>query len=205
MATSQATLPRVKGGAFLLEDRRPEEIFTREDLSEQQRMIAKTAEDFVVNEVLPHAEYLEHNKDYKKMRELLNKAAEIGLTGIDIPEEYGGMELDKMSSVVVTEQTARYGAFSNVYNVHAGIGATPITWFGTEAQKAKYLPKIAAAEVISCYCLTGSHAGSDSRAGRCRADLSADGTHYVLDGEKMWISNGGFARPFTVFSKTAGE
>src|SRR5258708_4552030 len=205
MATSQATLPRVKGGAFLLEDRRPEEIFTREDLSEQQLMIAKTAEEFVANEVLPEAEYLEHNKDYAKMRSLLVKAAEIGLTGIDIPEEYGGMELDKMSSVVVTEQTARYGAFSNVYNVHAGIGATAITWFGAEAKKAKYLPKIAAAELISCYGLPESHAGSDSRAGRCRADLSADGTHYVLNGEKMWISNGGFADLFIVFAKVGGD
>ena len=195
----------VKGGTFLTEERTPAEIFTREDLSEQQLMIAKTAEDFVVNEVLPHAEYLEHHKDYAKMRELLVKAAEIRLTGIDIPEAYGGMELDKMSSVVVTEQTARYGAFSNVYNVHAGIGATPITWFGTEAQKAKYLPKIASAELVSCYCLTEAHAGSDSRAGRCRADLSADGKYYVLNGEKMWISNGGFADLFIVFAKVDGD
>ncbi len=198
-------LPRIKGGAFLLEDRTPAEIFTREDLNEQQLMIAKTAEEFVANEVLPEAEYLEHNKDYEKMRGLLKKAADIGLTGIDIPERFGGMELDKMSSVVVTEQTARYGAFSNVYNVHAGIGATPITWFGTEAQKAKYLPKIAAAELISCYCLTEAHAGSDARAGRCRADLSPDGKHYILNGEKMWISNGGFADLFIVFAKVGGD
>ncbi len=207
MATSSATpvLPRVKGGAFLTQDCRPEEIFTREDLSEQQRMIAKTAEDFVVNEVLPQAEYLEHHKDYQMMRDLLKKASEIGLAGIDIPEEYGGMELDKVSSIVVTEQTARYGAFSNVYNVHSGIGATPITWFGTAAQKTKYLPKIAAAEWVSCYCLTEAHAGSDSRAGRCRADLTPDGKHYVLNGEKMWISNGGFADLFIVFAKVGGD
>jgi alkylation response protein AidB-like acyl-CoA dehydrogenase len=198
-------LPRVKGGAFLTQDCRPEEIFTREDLSEQQLMIAKTAEEFVVNEVLPQAEYLEHHKDYEMMIGLLKKAADIGLAGIDIPEEYGGMELDKVSSIVVTEQTARYGAFSNVYNVHSGIGATPITWFGTEAQKAKYLPKIAAAELISCYCLTEAHAGSDSRAGRCRADLAPDGKHYVLNGEKMWISNGGFADLFIVFAKVGGD
>jgi alkylation response protein AidB-like acyl-CoA dehydrogenase len=198
-------LPRVKGGAFLTQDCRPGDIFTREDLSEQQRMIAKTAEDFVVNEVLPQAEYLEHHKDYSMMRDLLKKAADIGLAGIDIPEEYGGMELDKVSSIVVTEQTARYGAFSNVYNVHSGIGATPITWFGTEAQKTKYLPKIAAAEWVSCYCLTEAHAGSDSRAGRCRADLSPDGKYYVLNGEKMWISNGGFADMFIVFAKVGGD
>src|ERR1035438_2923116 len=166
-STTAPVLPRVKGGAFLTQDCRPEEIFTREDLSEQERMISKTAEEFVVNEVLPQAEYLEHHKDYEMMRGLLKKAAEIGLAGIDIPEEYGGMELDKVSSIVVTEfipeeyggmeldkvssivvteSTARYGAFSNVYNVHSGIGATPITWFGTEAHKDRYLPKIAAAE-----------------------------------------------------------
>src|SRR5258708_26372552 len=203
-----ATAPiglNVKGGAFLTQDCTPAQIFTREDLTEHQRMISKTTEDFMVNEVLPHAEYLEHHKDYAKMREMLVKAAEIGLDGIDIPEEYGGMELDKTSSVVVTEQTARYGTFSNVYNVHSGIGATPITWFGTEAQKRKYLPKIASAELVSCYCLTEAHAGSDSRAGRCRADLTPDGKHYLLNGEKMWISNGGFADLFIVFAKVGGD
>src|SRR5271157_1095752 len=118
LSIAPTALPRVKGGAFLTQDCRPDEIFTREDLSEQQRMIAKTAEEFVVSEILPQAEYLEHHKDYEMMRDLLKKAADIGLAGIDIPEEYGGMELDKVSSIVVTEQTARYGAFSNVYNVH---------------------------------------------------------------------------------------
>ncbi len=188
---------------FILED--AHEIFTPEDLTEQQRMIGRTASEFVTREVLPHAEHLEHEKDYDLLRGLLRQAADIGLTGMEVPEQYGGMELEKVTTVHVTESISRYGCFSNTFNVHTGLGLTPIAWFGTDAQKQRYLPKLAAAEWVSCYCLTEPQAGSDSRNSRTRAELTPDGKHYVLNGEKMWITNGGFADLFIVFGKVAGD
>ncbi len=208
MATTSATattaLPQVKGGAFLIEDRRPEEIFTPEDFSEQQQLIAQTADEFIINEVLPHVEKLEH-KDYELMCSLLRKAGELGLIGADVPEKYGGMELDKVSSILITEHIAKYGSFSGAMGVQAGIGMHPIVWFGTEEQKAKYLPKFCTAELVSAYCLSEAHAGSDALAARTRADLSPDGKYYVLNGEKMWITNGGFADVYIIFAKVGGE
>jgi len=203
-ATSTPTFPRTKGGAFLVEDCQPQDIFTPEDFNDQQKLIAQTATDFVVNEVLPHAEHLEH-KDFDMMRSLLRKAGEIGLLSMDIPEEYGGMELDKVSSVLVSENVAKYASFSGAHGAHTSIGTHPINWFGTPEQKAKYLPKIATAELVACYCLSEAHAGSDALAARTRAELSPDGKHYILNGEKMWITNGGFADLYIVFAKVNGE
>ncbi len=202
--TSAPTLPRIKGGAFLIEDRLPEEIFTPEDFTEAQNLVAKTASDFVTNEVLPHAEHLEH-KDPDMLRALLRKAGELGLLSMDIPEEYGGLELDKVSSVLVSEHVAKYASYSGAHGAHSSIGTHPINWFGTPQQKAKYLPKVASAELVAAYCLSEAHAGSDALAARCRADLSSDGKHYILNGEKMWITNGGFADLYIVFAKVGGE
>ncbi len=205
MATVAApALPRIKGGAFLVEDRSAQEIFTPEDFTEEHLQIAKTANDFVTEEVVPHAEHLEH-KDYEMMRSLLRKAGELGLLSMDIPEEYGGLELDKVSSVLVSEYVAKYASFSGAHGAHSSIGTHPINWFGTPEQKAKYLPKVASAELVAAYCLSEAHAGSDALAARTRADLSPDGKHYILNGEKMWITNGGFADLYIVFAKVGGE
>jgi len=187
-----------------VEDRTAGEIFTPEDFTEEHLQIAKTANDFVTEEVLPHAEHLEH-KDYDMMRALLRKAGELGLLSMDIPEEYGGLELDKVSSVLVSEYVAKYASYSGAHGAHSSIGTHPINWFGTPEQKAKYLPKVASAEMVAAYCLSEAHAGSDALAARTRADLSPDGKHYILNGEKMWITNGGFADLYIVFAKVGGE
>ncbi|MCX6616274.1 MAG: acyl-CoA dehydrogenase family protein [Acidobacteria bacterium] len=204
MATQTTPYPAVQGGSFLIEDRRPEEIFTPEDFSDEHRQIARTADQFFANEVAPNAERLEQ-KDYALTRELLRKAAEVGLTSIDIPERFGGMELDMASSAIVAEHMAHNGSFAASFGAHAGIGTTPILFFGSEEQKARYLPRLASAELISSYALTEAHAGSDALAARARAELTPDGRHYVLNGEKMWITNGGFADLYIVFAKVDGE
>ncbi len=196
--------PRIKGGAFVVEDRTANDIFTPEDFTEEHLQIAKTAEDFVTNEVVPHAAHLE-TKDYEMMRSLLRKAGELGLLSMDIPEEYGGLELDKVSSVLVSEYIAKYASYSGAHGAHSSIGSHPINWFGTPAQKAKYLPKVATAEMVAAYCLSEAHAGSDALAARTRADLSPDGKYYILNGEKMWITNGGFADVYIIFAKVGGE
>ncbi len=204
MATQTKAPAQVKGGSFLIEDRLPEEIFTPEDLTEEHRQIARTTDEFVNNEVVPHIETIEH-KDFALVRQLLQKAGELGLLSIDIPEKYGGMELDKISSMVVAEHISKNASFSGAFGAHSGIGTNPVLYFGTEEQKARYLPRLAKAEIIAAYALSEAHAGSDALAARCRAELSADGKHYILNGEKMWITNGGFADLFTVFAKVDGE
>ena len=204
MATQPTVEPKIKGGSFLIEERRPEEIFTPEDFTEEHRQIARTTDEFFANEVLPHLERIEQ-KDFTLLRQLLGKAGELGLLSIDAPEKYGGMELDTVSSVLVAEHISKNGSFGASFGAHSGIGTSPIVFFGTEAQKAKYLPRLARAELIGAYALSEAHAGSDALAARCRAELSADGNSYVLNGEKMWITNGGFADLFTVFAKVDGE
>ncbi len=204
MATQTTAPAGIKGGSFLIEDRLPGEIFTPEDLTDEHRQIARTTDEYFQNEVAPHLERIEH-KDFTLVRELLKKAGELGLISIDIPERFGGMELDKVSSMVVAEHISKNGSFGGAFGAHSGIGTAPITYFGTEDQKARYLPRLAKAELIAAYALTEPHAGSDALAARCRAELSADGKHYVLNGEKMWITNGGFADLFTVFAKVNGE
>src|SRR2546421_8455049 len=194
----------IAGGSFLIEERTPEEIFTPEDFTDEHRMIAETTREFVDNEVRTATEELEkHN--WQLARELIRKAAELGLIGVNIPEEYGGLGLDQTSGAIVGEMMGRSASFATTLGAQSGIGLTPIIYFGTEAAKQKYLPKIAAGEMVTAYALTEAGSGSDAMAAKATARLSADGTHYVLNGEKMWITNGGFADLFIVFAKVDGD
>jgi len=203
MTTGEAKL-KVKGGSFLIEQRKPDEIFTPEDMTDQHQLIAQTAEEFMQKEVLPRVREIEE-KDPKLLRELLRKAAEIGLNATDIPEKYGGLELDKISSIIVAEKTALNGSWTATIGAQAGIGVLPIAYFGTEEQKAKYVPKLASAEWVGAYALSEAGSASDALNCKTRATLSADGKHYIVNGSKMWITNGGFADVFTVFAKVDGE
>jgi alkylation response protein AidB-like acyl-CoA dehydrogenase len=202
MATSktQVTAKRVAGGSFLIEERRPEDIFTPEDFSEEHRQIAKTAVDFTTNEVMPAAAEIEA-KNFQVTRALLRKAGELGLMAVDVPEAYGGLEMDKVTSALIAESMSQLASFSVAFAAHAGIGTLPVVWYGTLAQKQKYLPKLATGEWIGAYALSESSSASDAMNCRTRAVLSPDGTHYVLNGEKMWITNSGFADLFTIFAK----
>jgi alkylation response protein AidB-like acyl-CoA dehydrogenase len=203
MATS-TTRTAAAGGAFLIEAPRPEEIFSPAELTDDQRLIGRSAEEFVAKEVTPLIPDLEQHKP-GLMAELVKKAGEIGLLGGGVPEEYGGSGLDKVSSTLLSEKVSAYASFSVSLGAHGGIGTLPIVYFGTEEQKKKYLPKIASGEWISCYCLSEPQAGSDAQNSRTRAVLSPDGKHWILSGQKMWISNGGFADVFIVFAKVDGE
>jgi alkylation response protein AidB-like acyl-CoA dehydrogenase len=194
----------MKGGEFLLENCEPGQVFTPAQLTDDQKLIGQTAEEFVQKEVLPVVADLEQHKE-GLMPQLLKKAGEIGLLGGGIPEEYGGSGLDKISSTLLSEKVSGYASFAVTHGGHVGIGTLPIVYFGTEEQKRKYLPKLATGELIGCYCLSEPQAGSDALAARTRADLSPDGKHWVLNGQKMWITNGGFADLFTVFAKVDGE
>jgi butyryl-CoA dehydrogenase len=206
MATTHApaTTPRIKGGSFLLESRDPRDVFTPEDFSDEHRQIAKTAAEFVANEVLPAADEIEA-KNFDVTRKLLRKTGELGLMSVDVPEAYGGLEMDKVTSAVIAESISKLGSFSVAFSAHVGIGTLPIVWYGTPAQKEKYLPKLATGEWIAAYALSESSSGSDALNCRTRAALSPDGKQWVLNGEKMWISNSGFADLFTVFAKVDGE
>jgi alkylation response protein AidB-like acyl-CoA dehydrogenase len=194
----------VRGGAFLIEERTPEEIFTPEDFTEEHRMIADTTRQFVDKEVIPRIDELEQ-KDWKLARELVRKAADLGLIGANIPEEYGGLGLDQTSGALVGENIGRSASFATTLGAESGIGLLPIIYFGTEAAKQKYLPRIATGELITAYALTEAGSGSDAMAAKANAKLSADGTHYILNGEKMFITNGGFADIFIVFAKVDGD
>ena len=205
MATTTAVpKARISGGSFLLESRQPQETFTPEDFSEQHQLIGQTAEEFAVNEILPNAEKIEH-KDFSVSRGLLKKAGELGLSGVEIPEAYGGLEMDKVTAAVIADHMAKYAGFATTWGAHSGIGMLPIVYFGTEDQKNRYLPRLAAGEIVGAYALSEASSGSDALNCRTRAEFSADGKHYVLNGEKMWITNAGFADLFTVFAKIDGE
>jgi butyryl-CoA dehydrogenase len=206
MATtiSPTTPAKTPGGIFLISEPRPDEVFTPEDFDDQHRLIAQTAEEFADNEILPVADKIER-KDYALCRELLKKASELGLTSVDVPEEYGGSDMDKVSSAIIADRTSKSASFSVTWGAHAGIGTLPIVYFGTDEQKLKYLPKLASGEWIGAYALSESSSGSDALNCRTRAVLSPDGRHYVLNGEKMWITNAGFADLFIVFAKVDGE
>src|SRR5215470_13420244 len=204
MATSVITKPAAKGGSFLLESPAPQDVFTPADLTDDQKLIGQTAEEFVVKEVLPLVKDLE-NKKAGLMAELVRKGGEVGLMGGGVPEQYGGAGLDKISTTVLTEKLSFYGGFAVTHGAHAGIGTLPIVYFGTEEQKKKYLPKLATDELIGAYCLSEPQAGSDAQNSLTRAELNAEGTHYVLNGQKMWITNGGFADLYIVFAKIDGE
>jgi len=204
MATTTVAIPQTKGGAFLIERSAPEEIFTPEDFTDEHHAIAKTTDEFWQKEVTPHIDEIRH-QDHALCARILKKSGELGLTAVVLPEKFGGMEMDLTSMMVVAEGLAREGSYSAWHGAHTGIGTLPLLLFGTEAQKEKYLPKLATAEMIAAYCLSEPQAGSDALAARTRADLSEDGKHYILNGQKMWITNGGFADLYTVFAKVGGE
>jgi alkylation response protein AidB-like acyl-CoA dehydrogenase len=204
MATAAIPKTKILGGSFLLEERQTADVFTPEDFSEQQQMIGQTTEEFAVNEILPQAEKIEH-KDYSVSRDLLKKAGDLGLSGVEIPEAYGGLEMDKVTAAIIADHMAKYAGFATTWGAHSGIGMLPIVYFGTEEQKKKYLPKLATGETVGAYALSEATSGSDALNCRARAGLSPDGKHYILNGEKMWITNAGFADLFTVFAKIDGE
>jgi len=204
MATTAIPKSKILGGSFLLEERQTADVFTPEDFSEQHQMIGQTAEEFAVNEILPQAEKIEH-KDYSISRDLLKKAGDLGLSGVEIPEAYGGLDMDKVTAAIIADHIAKYAGFATTWGAHSGIGLLPIVYFGTEEQKKKYLPRLAAGEIVGAYALSEATSGSDALNCRARAVLSPDGKHYVLNGEKMWITNAGFADLFTVFAKIDGE
>src|SRR5215468_6398154 len=198
------TIRAIKGGGFLAENLAPDEIFTPEDITDDQHMFARTAEEFLRKEVIPLEDEI-HAKDWSVTRDLMKKAGELGLLSIDIPEQYGGLGLHKVSSAVVGEQFALQASFAGTQSSHVNIGTLPIVFFGTEQQKQKYLPKLATGEMIGAYALTEPQSGSDALAAKTRAVMSADHKYYTLNGQKMWITNGGFADLFTVFAKVGGE
>ena len=204
VTTTAVPKTKISGGSFLLETRQPEEVFTPEDFSEQHQLIGQTAEEFATNEIVPNIEKIEH-KDFSVTRDLLRKAGELGLSSVEIPEAYGGLEMDKVTAAVIADHIAKYAGFATTWGGHTGIGTLPIVYFGTEEQKKKYLPRLAAGEIVGAYALSESTSGSDALNCRTRATLSSDGKHYVLNGEKMWITNAGFADLFTVFAKVDGE
>jgi alkylation response protein AidB-like acyl-CoA dehydrogenase len=203
MATeTKAPAAAVKGGSFLIEDRAPEEVFTPEDFTDEQRMIGETSADFVEKEVLPkQADLLKPEVS----RALMHKAGELGLLGIEIPEEYGGLGLDKVSATYAAETSSREGSWAVTYMAHTGIGTLPIVYFGTPEQKKKYLPKFASGEWVTSYSLSEASSASDAMNAKAKAVLSKDGKSWILNGEKMWLSNGGFADVYITFAKVDGE
>jgi len=204
MTTAAVTPLQVKGGAFLIEDRSPNEIFTAEDLNEEHLAIARTVDQFWTNDVEPHLEAIRQQTPGVALS-VLRKAAELGLAAIPIPEKFGGMEMDLPSVMIAGEHLARDASYGSWHSSHTGIGTLPVLFFGNEEQKRRYLPQLAKVELLAAYALTEPLAGSDALAVRTRADLSADGKFYVLNGQKMWITNGGAADLFTVFAKVGGE
>ena len=202
--TQKQALTYKKGGSFLIEDTHPEDIFTPEDFSEQHRMIAGTTKEFVENEVMPNVDKLEE-LNYDLSVKLLRKAGEIGLLSVDIPEEYGGLGLDKTSSMLVAENLGKTGAFAVSHGAHTGIGTLPIVYFGTESQKQRYLPKFATGELISSYSLSEPGSGSDALAAKTLASPSVDGKIFTLNGSKMWLSNAGFADVYITFAQVGGD
>jgi alkylation response protein AidB-like acyl-CoA dehydrogenase len=201
--TKQLTTPK-KGGSFLIEETATEDIFTPEDFSEEQTMIRDMTEQFVEEEVLPQVEKIEH-KDWDVTVNLLKRCGELGLLGIEVPEQYGGENLDKVSAMIVAEKLARVASFAVSYGGHSGIGTLPIVYFGKEEHKRKYLPLLCTAEKISAYALSESGSGSDALAAKTTATRSANGTQWLMNGEKMWITNAAFADMFITFAQADGK
>jgi alkylation response protein AidB-like acyl-CoA dehydrogenase len=203
-ASSSSSIVAAAGGSFLIETRTPAEVFTPEDLNEEQRQIAATAAQFARDEVLPNAAAIEA-KQPGVLAGLLRKAGELGFTAVDIPEEYGGMGMDKTTSTLVTDHLSVLASFSTAFGAHVGIATLPLVWYGTEEQKQRYLPKLGSGEWVGGYALSEATSGSDAMNIRAKATLSADGSYYTLNGEKQWITNCGIAGLFTVFAKIDGE
>jgi alkylation response protein AidB-like acyl-CoA dehydrogenase len=204
MATVANDKKVLRGGEFLVSNTRPEDIFIPEEMNEEQRMIHTMVRDFVKNNIYPNREKLEKQEDNITAK-LLDKVAELGLLGAHMPEEYGGMGLDTNTNTLICDGIGPSGSFTVSYGAHTGIGMLPILYFGTEKQKKTYLPALISGELKSAYCLTEPSSGSDALAAKTRADLSADGSHYLLNGQKMWITNAGFAGLFIVFAQVDGD
>jgi len=194
----------IRGGSFLIQSGSADEVFTPEEYTDEQKMIAKTAEEFVVNEVVPNLEAIEHHNFDISVR-LLKEAGELGLLGGDVPEKYEGLGLDKITTALLTEKLARGRSFSLSFGAHVGIGSLPIVYFGNDDQKRRYLPDLASGKRLAAYCLTEPGSGSDALGAKTTAKLSEDGKHYILNGEKQWITNAGFADVFVVYAKIDGE
>ncbi|MGH9612538.1 MAG: acyl-CoA dehydrogenase family protein, partial [Bryobacteraceae bacterium] len=201
MTTAPTTVP---GGGFLLQETTPEAIFTPEDFTSEHRAIERTTEEFWNKEIAPNVELIQRHEPGVAVS-VLRKSAELGLTAVMLPEKFGGMEMDLTSVMVVAEGVSKDGSYSGWHGAHTGIGTLPLLLFGTEEQKQRYLAKLATAEMVAAYCLSEPQAGSDALAARTRADLNPEGTHYILNGQKMWITNGGAADLYTVFAKIGGE
>lgn len=190
----------IKGGEFIIRKTLPTEIFTPEEWTEEHRMIAQMCDDFIEQEVVPHIERIDKMEE-GLMPSIMNKAGELGMLGLSVPEELGGMGVDFKTSLLATERLGTGYSFSVAFGAHTGIGTLPLLYYGNEDQKAKYIPKLASGEWKAAYCLTEPGSGSDANSGKTKAILSSDGSHYILNGQKMWITNGGFANLFTVFAK----
>ncbi|MFI5150726.1 MAG: acyl-CoA dehydrogenase family protein [Bacteroidia bacterium] len=190
----------IKGGEFLIRETEANDIFIPEEWNEEQRMIAQSCKDFIAQEIYPNLDRIDAQEEGLTVK-LLDKAAELGLLGLSVPESLGGFEKDFVTGMLATEVLGAAHSFAVSISAHTGIGTLPILYYGNEAQKAKYIPKLANGEWKACYCLTEPSAGSDANSGKTKAVLSADGKHYILNGQKMWITNGGFADIFTVFAK----
>ncbi len=196
-ATAQKS---IKGGEFLIRETEAGEIFIPEEFSEEQKMMAVATQDFIDTEIFPNVERID-KLEPGLMSELMSKAGQLGLLGVAVPEQYGGLGMSFNTSMLMADIIACSGSFSTAYGAHTGIGTLPILYYGTEEQKTKYLPKLASGEWKACYCLTEPDAGSDANSGKTKAKLTSDGKHYLINGQKMWISNAGFADLFIVFAK----
>ncbi len=199
-----AAVKRAQGGMFLLEELTAADVFTPEDFTPEQAQIMQMTRQFADEKILTQVPAIEA-KDFSVSRNLMRELGELGLLGVDVPEEYGGLDLDKVTSTIIVQNICVMGSFAVTFNAHTCIGTLPLAWYGTPEQKAKYLPQLASGEWIAAYALSESSAGSDAMNIRTRATLSQDGKHYLLNGEKMWISNAGFADLFTIFAKIDGE
>jgi alkylation response protein AidB-like acyl-CoA dehydrogenase len=204
MAATTLTPTKHQGGSFLLTPSEPGEIFSPEDFTQEHHAIARTTEEFWNKEVAPNVEAIQHQEPGLAIS-ILRKSAQLGLTAVILPEKFGGMEMDLTSMMIVAEGVSKDGSYSGWHGAHTGIGTLPLLMFGNEEQKQRYLPKLASAEMVAAYCLSEPQAGSDALAARTRADLSPDGKHYILNGQKMWITNGGGADLYTIFAKVDGE
>jgi alkylation response protein AidB-like acyl-CoA dehydrogenase len=204
MAATTLTPTKHQGGSFLLEPTAPADVFTPEDFTEEHRAIARTTEEFWTKEIEPNVEAIQHQEPGLAIS-ILRKSGQLGLTGVILPEKFGGMEMDLTSAMIVAEGVSKDGSYSGWHGAHTGIGTLPLLLFGNEEQKQRYLPRLASAEMVAAYCLSEPQAGSDALAARTRADLTPDGKHYVLNGQKMWITNGGGADFYTIFAKVGGE
>ncbi len=190
----------IKGGEFIIRKTEPNDIFTPEEWTEEHKMIASMCEDFIHQEIIPHLDRIDSLEE-GLMPSLLKKAGDLGLLGLSVPEEYGGMGVDFKTTLLATEYLGLGFSFSVAYGAHTGIGTLPLLYYGNTDQKNKYVSKLASGEWAAAYCLTEPSSGSDANSGKTKADLSEDGTHYTINGQKMWITNGGFANLFTVFAK----